>query len=118
MANMIAVVGSSGSGKSTSLRNLDPTETFIINVAGKPLPFRGSNRMYTQLIQDPETKKFSGNTIKSKDVSYIGKILNLINKGMPHIKTVIIEDAQYIMSFEMMERSAEKGYDENLSLFI
>ena len=109
---MIAVVGASGSGKSTSLRHLDPTETFIINVAGKPLPIRGANRMYTQLTQDPETKKFSGNMIKSKDVQYIGKILNLINKGMPHIKTVIIEDAQYIMSFEMMERSAEKGYDK------
>jgi ABC-type phosphate/phosphonate transport system ATPase subunit len=41
MANMLALVGQSGSGKSTSLRNLDPTKTFIINVASKPLPFKG-----------------------------------------------------------------------------
>ena len=35
MADLIAVVGNSGSGKSTSLENLDPKETFIINVAGE-----------------------------------------------------------------------------------
>jgi len=39
MAKGILVVGSSGSGKSTSGRNLDPKETFWINVQGKPLPF-------------------------------------------------------------------------------
>lgn len=39
MANLIALVGTSGSGKSTSIRNLNPSETFIINVASKPLPF-------------------------------------------------------------------------------
>ena len=47
MANLIAVAGQSGSGKSTSLRNLDPTETFIINVASKPLPFKGWRSKYT-----------------------------------------------------------------------
>ena len=41
MSNLIAIVGNSGSGKSTSFRTLDPKETFVINVASKPLPFRG-----------------------------------------------------------------------------
>lgn len=41
MANLIAIVGASGSGKSSAIRTLDPTETFIINVASKPLPFKG-----------------------------------------------------------------------------
>ena len=48
MADLIAVVGASGSGKSTSLRNLDPETTFIINVAGKPLPFKGFRKNYKQ----------------------------------------------------------------------
>ena len=41
MANLIAIVGASGTGKSSSLRNLDAGETFVINVASKPLPFKG-----------------------------------------------------------------------------
>lgn len=41
MANLIAVVGQSGSGKSSAIRTLKPEETFIINVASKPLPFKG-----------------------------------------------------------------------------
>jgi len=41
MADLIGVVGNAGSGKSTSMRNLNPKTTFIINVAGKPLPFKG-----------------------------------------------------------------------------
>lgn len=47
MANLIAIVGTSGSGKSTSMRNLNPTETFVINVASKPLPFKGWRTNYT-----------------------------------------------------------------------
>lgn len=41
MAELIGIVGNSGSGKSTSLRNLDPKTTFIINVAGECLPIFG-----------------------------------------------------------------------------
>lgn len=41
MANLIAIVGASGTGKSSSIRTLNPSETFIINVASKPLPFKG-----------------------------------------------------------------------------
>jgi ABC-type phosphate/phosphonate transport system ATPase subunit len=47
MSNLIAIVGSSGSGKSTSIRTLDPKETFIINIASKPLPFKGWRSKYT-----------------------------------------------------------------------
>jgi len=41
MSELIGILGDSGKGKTTSLRNLDPEETVIINVSGKPLPFRG-----------------------------------------------------------------------------
>ena len=41
MANLIMILGESGTGKSTSIENLDPKETFIIQVVNKPLPFRG-----------------------------------------------------------------------------
>lgn len=112
MAELIAVVGNSGSGKSTSLRNLDPTTTFIINVAGKPLPIRNYKTNYKSLIQDPETKKFIGNLYNTSDINKIAQILKIIDKTRPDIKIVILEDMQYLMAFEMMDRATEKGYDK------
>ncbi|MGV8961917.1 MAG: AAA family ATPase [Candidatus Saccharimonadaceae bacterium] len=109
MAELGAIVGESGSGKSTSLRNLDPTATFVINVANKNLPFRSSKKNYIPLTQDPKTKEFTGNLYNTSNVEQISQILKLINKGMPHIQYVIIDDSQYLMSFEAMERASEKG---------
>jgi len=98
MAELIAVVGNSGSGKSTSLRNLDPSSTFIINVAGKPLPIRGYKKNYKPLVMNTETKKYEGNLYNTSDVTKIAQILKIIDRTRPEIKTVIIEDAQYIMA--------------------
>ena len=109
MAELIGIVGNSGSGKSTSIRNLDPNSTFIINVAGKPLPIKGYKKNYKLLKQNPETKKFEGNLYNTSDVIKIAQILKIIDKTRPEIKVVIIEDAQYIMAFEAMDRASEKG---------
>ena len=88
MANLIAVVGASGSGKSSSLRTLKPEETFIINVASKPLPFKGWRSKYT--IWNKENP--DGNYINTSNVTTIGQILNYINLKRPEIKNVIIDD--------------------------
>ena len=88
MANLIAIVGASGSGKSSSIRTLDPKETFIINVASKPLPFKGWRSKYAIWSKDNP----NGNYINSSDVSTISKVLNYINTKRLEIKNVIIED--------------------------
>ena len=111
MAELIAIVGNSGSGKSTSIRTLDPNSTFIINVAKKPLPFKGFKKNYKQLVQNPETKKWEGNLYNTSDVDKIGQVLKLIDKTMPNIKVVIIEDSQYLMAFESLDRAGEKGWN-------
>ena len=54
--NSICVCGESGSGKSTSLRNLDPSSTFIISTIAKPLPFRGWKKNYQKVSIDKDTK--------------------------------------------------------------
>ena len=46
MANCVIILGKSGTGKSTSIKTLDPKETVILNVLGKKLPFKGSNTFY------------------------------------------------------------------------
>ena len=48
-AETIAIVGESGTGKSTCLRNLNPEETFLISTTGKPLPFKGYKKKYKEL---------------------------------------------------------------------
>jgi ABC-type dipeptide/oligopeptide/nickel transport system ATPase component len=112
MAELGAIVGESGSGKSTSLRNLDPKETFIINVARKALPFKGRKKNYKELTVDPETHKYVGNLYNTSSVEQIAKVLKLIDKTMPNVKQVIIDDSQYLMSFEAMDRASEKGYEK------
>lgn len=112
MADLIGIVGNTGSGKSTSLRNLDPNTTFIINVAGKALPFKGWKKKYRPLTQDPVSKKFSGNLYNSADVTKILQVLKMIDKQRPEIKVIAIEDSQYLMAFEAMERSSEKSYEK------
>ena len=112
MSTLGAIVGESGSGKSTSIRNLNPKETFIINVARKALPFRGYKKNYKLLKQNPETKKFEGNLYNTSSVEQISQILKIIDKTMPHIKYVLIDDSQYLMSFEAMDRAQEKSYDK------
>lgn len=108
MANLIAIVGASGAGKSSSIRNLDSTQTFIINVASKPLPFKGWRSKYSIWNKDNPT----GNYINTSNVQTIGQILNYINTKRPEIKNVIIEDSQYLMAFEYMDRAQEKGFQK------
>lgn len=85
------ILGHSGSGKSFSLRNLDPRLVGFINVVGKHLPFRGAN--FRQIISDDATK------IKEL----------LLNSTAP---IIIIDDFQYLMSNQFMRDSDIKGYDK------
>lgn len=88
MSNLIAIVGNSGSGKSTSIRTLNPKETFIINVASKPLPFKGWKSNYSLWNKENPT----GNLVNTADVDTISKILQYINSKRDEIKNVVVED--------------------------
>lgn len=107
-AETIAIVGESGTGKSTSLRNLNPEETFIISTTGKPLPFRAWKKKYIPI--KIEGKNVSGNYYVSSKWDQILKILQIIDKMMPQIKQVIIDDFQYVLSYEFVDRATEVGY--------
>lgn len=87
----VMVLGESGTGKSTSLRNFGPDDVAVINVAGKPLPFR--NKLHVA---------------KCDNYGMIVKTL----VGRPDIPAFVIDDAQYLMANEFMRRSDERGYDK------
>lgn len=107
MSLAILVLGHSGSGKTTSIRNLDPQETFIFNVIGKTLPFRAGSK-YKSFNKESKT----GNMLVSQNADIISKGLDYINENMKNVKNVIIDDFQYVMSFEFMERAKERGFDK------
>jgi hypothetical protein len=106
----LCIYGESGSGKTTSLRNMDPNTTFIISTTGKPLSFKGWKKKYIPFKIDKETKEMSGNYYISSNSEQILKILKIINSKLPNIKTVVIDDMQYIMSYEFVDRATEVGY--------
>ena len=98
-------------GKSTSLRNLNSEETFIISTTPKPLPFRGWKKKYKP-FKVGEDKKPTGNYYVSANHDKIVKMLKIIDKKMPNIKQVIIDDYQYILAYEFVDRSTEIGYSK------
>lgn len=108
MSNTILIIGEPGSGKSTSIRTLDPTSTFIINVIGKPLPFRGYKSRYTPLSGWSDTEN---NLYRSSNYQQVLKCIDLVNRRT-EIKCLIIDDFQYIMASEFMARATEKGFEK------
>lgn len=106
----LCIYGESGMGKTTSLRNMNPETTFIISTTGKPLSFRGWKKKYIPFKLDRETKEITGNYYVSSNSEQILKILKIINAKMPHITAVVLDDMQYIMSYEFVDRATEVGY--------
>lgn len=107
MASSALVVGYSGSGKSTSTLNLDPKTTFIISVSGKDLPYSWKKH-YTPFSKT----NLQGNYLVSCDAEEIVRCMEYIDKKMPHILTIVLDDYIYLASFEFMERALEKGFDK------
>lgn len=108
MAQSVLVIADSGTGKSTSMRNLKSEETFIVNIANKPLPFKGWKSKYTIINKDNPT----GNMTSASSAVGIIKAIQHVNDKMPHIKTLVVDDWQYMSSFEYFDRATEKGYDK------
>lgn len=90
MGVSVLVLGASGSGKSTSLRNFEPGEVAVFDVAGKPLPFR-----------------------KRLDVAHrpsYGVIMKKLKENSR--RAYVIDDANYLMAFQNFALASVKGYDK------
>lgn len=103
MSKLIGVMGESGAGKSTSLRNLDPATTYIIDADKKGLSWKGWKNQYN-----------SGNRnyIAIDDPNTIRSLCRNINEKASHIKTLVIDTLNGIMVADEMRRSKEKGFDK------
>ena len=87
----ILILGESGTGKSASMRNFKEDEVALVNVAGKPLPFRGS---FDETIDSDNYRK----------------IKQFIKDCFADV--IVIDDCQYLMANEFMRRASERGYDK------
>lgn len=103
MSNLVLILGESGSGKSTSIKTLNPDETVVFNVLGKRLPFQGSAAKYN-VEKNNLFKIDEWNTV----IQYVESISNNAKK----IKNIVIDDAIYIMRTEFFNRSKERGFDK------
>lgn len=100
-SKLVGIVGQTGTGKSTAIKHLNPEETYIINVAKKELPFKGSEKLY-----NTENKNYK----EVEDANEISRLLKTISEKAPHIKNIIIEDSNYIMGFNMVNKATETGF--------
>ena len=107
MANNVIILGKSGSGKSSSIKTLNPKETVIINVLRKKLPFKGSQSLY-----NADNK----NLFNVDDYTQVISLLQSIDKSAPHVKNVILDDVIYIMRKEYFRRAKETGYGKYTEL--
>lgn len=86
----VLLIGQSGSGKSTSLRNFTKEDVAVVNVLGKPLPFKSD--------------------IKAPKLDNYEQILKAIAGTKK--KTIVIDDANYLITNEFMNKSSVKGFDK------
>lgn len=94
MAQKVLVMGESGTGKSTSMRNCDAAITAVVNPVGKPLPFKNH---FDMLNNETDARKI---TKYMKDQAASGK------------KIIVVDDFQYILAVPYMNRIKETGWDK------
>ena len=109
MAKVLGIMGESGSGKTTSMRNLDPKTTFYIDCDKKGMSWKGWKDSYKE-----ELKNYTA----TDKVSTVMQILDAIDKqeNLQHIKVVVIDTLNGLMVADEVRRMKEKGFDKWVDL--
>lgn len=103
MSRAILLMGESGSGKTTSLRTLDPKNTYYIDADGKGLNWKGWRKQYSA-----EAKNYMRS---DNQTEILARIENIAEKGK-HIHNIVIDTINSIMVADERRRVNEKGYDK------
>ena len=103
MSRAIAVMGESGSGKTTAMRTLDPKETYYIDCDGKGLSWKGWREQYNAANK---------NYIRTDDQNKVLSLMKGINDKCPNIHNIVIDTINSIMNADERRRLNEKSYDK------
>lgn len=103
MSKVIGIMGESGSGKTTSMRNLDPETTFYIDCDKKGLPWKGWREQY-----NGEKKNY----IATDAPATVVNVLKHINEDdqYKHVKTVVVDTINGVMVSEEMRNAKVQGF--------
>ena len=117
MAKVIGIMGESGSGKTTSMRNLDPATTFYIDCDGKGLSWRGWKSRYKApqnyfSTDYPEMVERMMDFVDGKERNAEGKLVESKNKKGLDFKVLVIDTMNGIMIGQEMRDMSKKGYDK------
>lgn len=107
MAKVICVAGESGSGKTTSMRNLDPKSTYYIDADKKGMSWKGWRSQYNEQNK---------NYLKCDDANVVRVYIKKLAMDCPRIKVIVIDTINGLMVADEMRRSKEKGYDKWVDL--
>lgn len=107
MARVICIAGESGSGKTTSMRNLDPATTYYIDADKKGLSWKGWREQY-----NTEKKNYK----KCDDANVVRVYIKKIAESCPGVKVIVVDTINGLMIADEMRRSKEKGYDKWVDL--
>lgn len=103
MSKVICIAGESGSGKTTSMRNLDPASTYYIDADKKGLSWKGWKQQYN---------KENKNYFVTSDALKIEALINNVSENASHIKVIVIDTLNGIMIDDEFNRMKEKGFDK------
>lgn len=107
MAKVICIAGESGSGKTTSMRNLDPQVTYYIDADKKGLSWKGWRSQYNE---------GNKNYLKCDDTNTVRQYIHELANKCPRIKVIVVDTINGLMIADEMRRSKEKGYDKWVDL--
>lgn len=107
MSKMIAAMGESGAGKTTSMRTLDPKTTYYIDCDKKGLAWKGWREQYSA------EKK---NLYVGRDLQAIEKLIKNIGEKGVSVKTIVIDTLNTCMVDKEVKSMTEKGYDKWIDL--
>lgn len=105
MATVICIAGESGTGKTTSMRNVDPKTTMYIDCDKKGLSWKGWKNSF-----NAENKNYLKTDFPQIALQALQKVNS--DKGYSHIQLVVVDTINGLMVADEMRRSKEKGYDK------
>lgn len=107
MSKLICIMGESGSGKTTSMRNLNPAETCYIDCDKKGLSWKGWKKQYNEE---------NGNYYCRRNIPIIDNIISKVSQERPEIKVIVVDTLNTCMVDKEIKEMKDNGFGKWIDL--